>query len=142
MTQVEHAVVTFSVTITRDYTPRGSKVTCSYCGFHICEVVVDDARSGTYPDCWSNVFGNWRVPEPRRGMLLSDIRCPHCGGRWVKDKAATGGAEFVHFEGYGWWPGIRSPRTVPFTSAVPPYAVRRPWWERALHKMGFRWSSR
>lgn len=116
--------------ITRAHTPRGSRVTCSDCGLPICEVVVDDAYAGTYGNRWGNVFGNWRVEPPRTGQLLSGIQCPACGGQWIRERRM--GAGFVHFAGYGWWPGeLVTPK-----NPSHPFVVKRGWWTRLVERMG------
>lgn len=117
-----------SEVITKEHTPRGSKLTCSGCGLPICEVIRDDAYVGS--NAWGRFFGNWRVPEPATGTLVDHIRCPVCGGRWIKDKMP--GLSF-HFDGYGWWPSgsrVKKPKH--------PMVVKRGWLHSLIRKLGIK----
>ena len=92
--------------ITKTHAPIGSKVTCEKCGKSICEIVADDVKIGYPFNHWS--FGGWHVPEPHVGQSLDSLRC-ECGSQWVKQLFL--GGNFIHLEGYGWWP--RNPIGVP-----------------------------
>lgn len=121
--------------ITSRHTPLGTKVTCSGCGMIICEVVVTDAYLGCMKP-QSEIFGKWRVPEPKLGQAFGSITCPSCGGRWLKDPYTNTKGELLHFEGYGWWPGKPEKQTV----SIPPEAsfkVRKSWWQRFYYWMRF-----
>ena len=81
---------------------KGTVITCEDCGKGIATV-------GKYMKVGEKLkrdhLEKFRIEEPKKDDDIARVKCPECGGAWVKHPFGDEKSLMVHTDAHGWQPG-------------------------------------